>query len=97
MARAKSGCARAPDFATLANFFESLTRSAAGVNTVPSIAYAALAVAALLEWTPRRWLDSLAGVYSSLPCPVQAGLVTASLLTFGALVGVGEPFIYFQF
>ncbi|HLB46780.1 MAG TPA: hypothetical protein VJL59_07120, partial [Anaerolineales bacterium] len=70
--------------------------SSAGVNTVPSIAYLALVDAALLEWMPRHWLDRLAGVYSSLPCPVQAGVVTASLLTFGALGGAGTPFIYFQ-
>jgi hypothetical protein len=67
------------------------------VNTVPSIAYLALAVAALLEWMPCRWLDRLAGVYAGLPCPVQAGVATASLLTFGALGGAGAPFIYFQF
>jgi len=88
---------RTADLTTLANFFESLTRSAVGGHTIPPIAYAALAVAALLEWTPRRWLSRLAGVYSSLPCPVQAGVVTASLLTFGALGGAGTPFIYFQF
>ena len=88
---------RAPNFETLANFFVSMTRPAGGVNTVPSIAYAALAVAALLEWTPRPWLDRLAGAYTRLPCPVQAGVVTASLFTFGALAGTGAPFIYFQF
>jgi hypothetical protein len=38
MVRAKCGRARAPDYGTLANFFESLTGSAAGLNTVSSIA-----------------------------------------------------------
>ncbi len=88
---------RAPDFATLTSFFGSLVRSSGELNTVPSIAYAALIVAALLEWMPRRWLEGLAWVYARLPCPMQAGVITVSLLTFGALGGTGAPFIYFQF
>jgi len=88
---------RAPDFTTLSGYFASLVRPPAGGNTVPSIAYAALAVVALLEWTPSRWMDRLGRVYSSLPCPVQGGVVGASLITFGALGGASVPFIYFQF
>lgn len=88
---------RASDWATFTQLIESAWSNALSPKPVAPLAFVSLTVAALLEWTPRGWLERLASTYLRLPCPLQASVVAGSLLLFGVIGGTGNPFIYFQF
>jgi D-alanyl-lipoteichoic acid acyltransferase DltB (MBOAT superfamily) len=88
---------RAADFSTLWTYLTKLTSLAPTGTPVPAVSYGVLAVAALMEWVPRAWLARTAEAFVRLPSPLQAGVVTGSLLVFAAVGGNSAPFIYFQF
>ena len=88
---------RTVHFDALQAYWSSLLAFQPGPATVSTTAYAVLALAALVEWVPRRWAEQFARAYLYLPCPAQACVVTAALLLFAAVGGVSAPFIYFQF
>ncbi len=88
---------RAEDFATVAAYFSTLVSLAPDTGPMLPAAWAALLMAACLEWCPRGWLAGLGRTYVRLPSPAQACVVTGSLLIFAAVGGSGTPFIYFQF
>lgn len=88
---------RAPDFDTLSEFLRGLVSVQHFEGSVPTAAYLALAIAAAIEWMPRAPLASVASVLARLPSPMQACVVTASLLAVAAIAPANAPFIYFQF
>ncbi|MDO8631928.1 MAG: hypothetical protein Q7R41_15695 [Phycisphaerales bacterium] len=88
---------RAVDFATASVYFARLVRVESGFNGVSPLSHAVLALAMVIELTPRHWFSALVDVYSRTPAIAQGGLIAASLLLFSILGDAGTPFNYFQF
>lgn len=88
---------RAVNWEATTQYFAALVRLAPGARDVSPLAFAALAAAMLLEWTPRVWAQRVAEVFERISAAAQGGLIAASILLFSILSDSGVPFIYFQF
>ncbi len=88
---------RAPDLATVKAYLVALVSGTTSAVPLTPLAYAVLALAAVVVLAPRESIGWLSRAYVRLPSVGQAGLVTTCLLLFAAVGGSTASFIYFQF
>ncbi len=75
----------------------SLVRFDTPLHGSESLGITMLAIAAVIHFTPKRWIDGSCDRWLRLPSPVQAAVL---VLVTGSLAAVSyqrAPFIYFQF
>lgn len=88
---------RAESTASAGLYLDRLLELTWGGGELPPIGLVFLAIAAALEWHPRRLRVRTGRAYRRLPFVGQAVTVAVSLLAFMVFANQPVPFIYFQF
>ena len=89
---------RAPGFTEAAAYATHLLTNGWGLARIDTGVWVMLGVAYGIHWTPRRWVDQLAGIFTKWPVAAK-GVALAALAAAVATVAETDvvPFIYFQF